>query len=217
LTRAEQLGREGGHDEEAEQDFVRFFTSSRGVDDMRGVRVSFCLGYWLDLAKKYPPAMTDYLAIRDEDGRRVRDVEGDRQLFEEYASMNDTLKEGEKTYALFMEIDRADPARAKSLYDDNLVQTVLADHHEYALCSACIPDAEAAFGRIEDHRKLLLDEVQRHPQGSAGLVKLADVDFVKKSRELIGILAAAGRTDEAAKVRREALAVLDVPEIESAG
>src|SRR5262245_14212562 len=46
-----------------------------------GVRLSFALGSWMDLAMQYPPAMQALTRTRDQAGARLRQAKGTREDF----------------------------------------------------------------------------------------------------------------------------------------
>ena len=65
-----------------------------------GVRLSFALGDWLELAQLYPPAKAAFLHTRDKTETAFRE-HPDPNLFHDLSSMNRYLKEDNRTVDLF--------------------------------------------------------------------------------------------------------------------
>lgn len=69
--------------EDALKKFIWFHDASRGVPGLNGVRLSFALGFWLDLAARFPPALEAFIQLRDETQKRFWDLGGDYMAFSE--------------------------------------------------------------------------------------------------------------------------------------
>ncbi len=74
-----------------------------------GVRLSYALGHWRQLADVYPPAMASLISIRDRDSQRLLDGIGSPQLLHDVDSINDALEQTDATLALFRSLERAHP------------------------------------------------------------------------------------------------------------
>lgn len=81
-----------------------------------GVRLSFALGYWLDLAKVYPPALDRLREIRDEAEAGTKKGISRVEAVQEVAAIDRTLGEEAKTVDLFLEFDKNDPKFAARVF-----------------------------------------------------------------------------------------------------
>jgi len=81
-----------------------------------GVRLSFALSDWKELADKYPPALASLKAIRDRDAKALEDGTAKAILFNDVVSINETLDEVPATIALFKRLDTKQPALAQKCF-----------------------------------------------------------------------------------------------------
>src|SRR4051794_21274037 len=99
-----------GRFEEALAQFIWFHEHSLDEDRAyRGVRLSFALAYWLELAEKYPPALAAYRNQLDDKSSRLTRGDLDRALFNDIESMNERIGEDEKTARIFSYLDEKHP------------------------------------------------------------------------------------------------------------
>jgi hypothetical protein len=82
-----------------------------------GVRLSFALGYWKELADVYPPAMEVLQSVRARTIAALRSGTGGRALFHDLVSINRELGVVRGTYDLFRELLTAQPELAKQCRD----------------------------------------------------------------------------------------------------
>jgi tetratricopeptide (TPR) repeat protein len=125
-ARARELTAGGEHDE-ALQLHRRYFAASRAFPALYGVRLSFALREWAELAEAYPPAREALTAARQEavdrllarpggadgggaDGGGAAATPGD--AFAEVEALSDVLGEPEAAVALFEELDARAPQTA---------------------------------------------------------------------------------------------------------
>jgi tRNA A-37 threonylcarbamoyl transferase component Bud32 len=204
-----------------------------------GVRLSFALADWAELGRRYPKAKQALIEIRDRDTQEFAEGRGYFDLFMDVHSLNQYLGEDEATYSLFKRIEQSDPPLARQCF--GVSEDLLVSHGEYDLCQGYIGDPQTAFESIRqsrEHLKKLEDQwaARRQEQTkqfeqtaktnplSANTPapflpeppRLADKKFVGQTRQLIEILVGANRKTDAGKIREEALAVLDVSELQSA-
>jgi hypothetical protein len=164
-----------------------------------GVRLSFALSYWIDLAKQHPPAMTAFLQARDAAERDVRSPDGTKASFHDASSMNRTLDEEGRTGALFKWLDENDPARAKQTY--SVAQPSLVETKEYALCGKYLHPEEdyATFARhYRENLKMAKEE------RFADMKSFAENKFTADVGTLIALLVLNERSDEAKAIRTKA-------------
>jgi hypothetical protein len=71
---------------------------------LAGVRLSFALGYWLELAACYPEAMQALTAVRDRKAQALTGGKGSFELFHDVAAINGYLHAEPETVALFKQL-----------------------------------------------------------------------------------------------------------------
>jgi uncharacterized protein (TIGR02246 family) len=213
LNEAQSLAMRG-HYEEALQKHVWFHDNALRINPaMIGVRLSFALSYWVALGEHYPKARAALVAIRDKDVEAMKPGTATVQLFSDIKSINGYLDESSKTVELFKAIDADRPMLAARSYLH--AEETLADAGEYALCGKYIPEPEERLvSSIRLYRMHAAEESSR-PR-DFGIPAYAVRSFVKTTRQLITILARAGRKPEAELIQRKALEVLDDPRIRDA-
>jgi len=102
-----------GRFKEALREYVWFHEHALAHDQSYyGVRLSFALGYWMDLAKDYPPAERKLRSIRDRKSRLLVGGKGSRDLFHDVDSINQCLGEGAETYQLLRTLESRSPVLA---------------------------------------------------------------------------------------------------------
>jgi hypothetical protein len=74
-----------------------------------GVRLSFALSSWMELASVYPPARAAFIRTRDETEAAFRSEPSSFELFHDLAALNRDLDDGPRTADLFVSTARADP------------------------------------------------------------------------------------------------------------
>jgi len=203
LDEAQALADQGQF-EEALQRHIWFHENALKYDPaLSAVRLSFALGYWANLAEKYPKAKKALIGIRDRGDRSLRDGPRSWEQFEEVAAINETLNERAKTVELFKALHGIDPGFAKLAYI--AAEKDLAAEREYGLCAQYIPDPQARFRRIREMREvdLKLAQGEHGPRHR----KIAEQMFADQTCRLLAILVGAGRKPDAEKVRDQAFAV----------
>ncbi|MBL9135396.1 MAG: serine/threonine protein kinase [Verrucomicrobiales bacterium] len=203
---------------------------------LSGVRLSFALSDWIELGRRYPKARQALEDIRKTKTHEFAEDRGHFNLFLDIKSINHYLGEEESTYALFQSIEQRDPALARQCYF--AVEEWLARRGEYALCQKYMGDPQQRFQTIRnalqlerthikgmaDERARIADDNRKRgwtnawplPDASEAMLKSTNDRFVNQTRQLIEILVATGRTDVAARIRDQALALLDDARLTSA-
>ena len=112
-----------------------------------GVRLSFALSYWHDLAKEYEPAMVAFVECRNIAARRASDEKGQTgyQFFHDAMAFNRCLGDHQSTSNLFKQIHEEDPDTAESVY--RLAQDSLMKTGHFALCDRYLK-AEQELARL---------------------------------------------------------------------
>lgn len=97
-----------------------------------GVRLSFALSAWLDLGKRYPPALVALKEARERAADLVRAGESVVNHFADFRAINRELNESSRTVALFLELDDRDVEQARLVYQHAMPSLIA--HHHYAVC-----------------------------------------------------------------------------------
>lgn len=83
---------------------------------MNGVRRSFALSYWKELADRYPPALDSMLDIRNSKTSIILSGGGTCALFADVIAINGTLNENSKSISLFERLLNQFPDQAKNCH-----------------------------------------------------------------------------------------------------
>jgi len=198
---------------EALERFIWFHNHALENDPaMRGVRVSFAISYWKDLADVYPPAMEALKEVRDKKTRQLKDSLGTVDLFKDVVAINGSLGLNEtlKTIELFEILEQKDSQLAKQCWYS--VKDNLFSAKRYDLIHNYIGNP------IEEY----LSVKKLHDDTYEGLVKYGkskeladsykpfnDSSFVQKSVQLIEYSIAVKDLNSAEEIQKKALTVID--------
>lgn len=176
-----------------------------------GVRDSFALMDWGELASKYPPAMEKIKAIRDKAEKTIREknvaLDEGTKAFGQYFCINYHLKGDKKTTELFAWLDSNNPKLAERVFPT--LEPVLVKNKEYRLYGRYI-DPDSSYQRTlqsyHSTKKILRSspnkELQTFPEKSfsnsvATLVAMLAINDRKTDAERIGAKAAKEYDDPA--------------------
>ena len=161
-----------------------------------GVRGSVALKSWLELGKKYPPALAKMREIRDATEAKIRDEKRVRvkfQDFQDVQAFNSTFKQDQRTVDLFKWLEKDDPEDAERIYIGARITLIRAK--EYEICGRYVDP-------IVDVRQIC-DRYDSGVKSSSRIgkryVKTMERVFVQDSATLVEILVMNGRQTEAQK------------------
>lgn len=204
-----------GRYEEALREFVWFHEHAlKEQPSLCAVRLSFALGYWMDLAKVYPKARLALEEIRDRKAAVLQVGVGGVRLFRDLVAINENLKCEEKTYALFAELVRLCPALANRCAADALRSVVRAG--DFELARRFLPDPETEVRMLS---KFLNDLVHRRRQlryTSAPRIKAHIHIHATKIKEFLAVLEGCGEKAEATRIRSLACTLIRATTIREA-
>jgi hypothetical protein len=175
-------------------------------DSLYGVRLSFALSYWKELAERYPPAMEALRQARDDAELRFHESGFAFKAFHDFRSLNRILGEEERTAVAFKVVDRTNPESAARLY--GVAEDALIQQGEFALCGKYLEPETMLGSAIYGHEiqsRIDREELTTRPD----FPQTATNRFVEKVATLIALLAKNGRDDDAQWVARTALAKVD--------
>lgn len=158
-----------------------------------GVRLSFALSYWHELATLYPPAMDELHAMRDRASQNAIAGIDVHASFHDAKSINRVLGDPDSTRDLFMQLHKTDRSLAQTAY--HLAQPILVQFGEYDICNEYL-DASTAIERII--QIFNLDRDRTHPGFVANHHREHFEDkFRNDSATVIALLVVANRMDDA--------------------
>lgn len=165
-----------------------------------GVRLSFALSYWQELAIVYPPAKEKLVEIRDAAEKRVLAGENVRESFHDFESINKSLEEEDRTVQLFLALDKKQPKGAKDVF--GIAEPALIRAKKFEVCGKYIdPKKDYASAVARYHDKLTL---AKQPDFGASLVSFAQNRFSNDVATLVALLVVGDRKGEAEEIAAKA-------------
>lgn len=170
-----------------------------------GVRLSFALADWHALALRYPPAMAQLRATREQAlSRSLADPDAPEafERFHDFVSINQHLDEPERSSTAFAELDARGLRLAEQVY--RLCQAALIRAGRFELCAKyltdparCIADATMAYkaDKCRDAAR---------PDTAAELRRYRDRALAQEAGQWVLILVRSGRNAEAEAVVKTA-------------
>lgn len=173
-----------------------------------GVRLSYALGDWRDLADMYPPALQDMRLVRDRAEESIRGGNDDFSAFQDFVALNDVLRNDGRTIELFKWLDQNNRHLARSVFI--VAQDALVAGSEYEICEKYIVGRnsfEYALERHEDTVRRFKERYKDEPD--APIFESFDMMFARQSSFIIAILVNRDRQSEADAIAERALSLLD--------
>jgi len=170
------------------------------------VRVSFALGYWLELANVFPPARDAYIQTRDETESALRADWSNFDLFRDVAYLNRHLGDEIRTADLFAYVATRDHATAQRLY--HVAERDLIAVGRYRDCGPFLDSPRRIELAAECYRMSRQFE-ESSPQRKVPIPKLARKQYMQNVATLVALLALNDRKVEAHQTREDAYRVLD--------
>ncbi len=169
---------------------------------LQGVRLSFALNDWLELAKVYPPALA---AMQDQ----ARQAEGrilanDITRFEDFhdvVAINRTLNQVQKSIELFKQIDATQPRDARQMLV--YIRQSLLEANEYQLVRKHIDPRESL--RMSFVQYDSLNGISSNSQYAQRYADLAEQSLNQDVGNLVALLSVLGEHELAAEIRNSAL------------
>ncbi len=157
-----------------------------------GVRLSFALVSWMELANKFPPALERMTSTRDQARDSVLLGKNVFRSFHEFDAINRRLDALDLTVQLFEQLDQDFPIRARQVIQ--LAHSALIESERFALLGKYItPEKD-----LRRMTKLFLDVRDMEPT-------FATRQFTKDVATLVALLVINGRETEAQQVSDLAL------------
>lgn len=196
-----------GRFEEALSQFQWFHEHALEEDRAyRGVRLSFALAYWLELAERYPPALKAFRDKLNDKIARLSHGELNRDLFHDIEAMNECLGEDEKTAALFSSLDETHPQFARSC--SRVAVPALVRTKRFSLAAKYIPDPESQV--LAKAKELVRDvsDIDARPRTKTPRYRAFVHIFAEDLQQIEEVLRSTGKEERAAQLRIQAMATL---------
>ena len=204
-----KVDRHSGRYAESLQKHEWYFEHSRNEMGMGGVRLSFALGDWLELASDYQPAMVAFVSLRDRTEKRCRESRGEFKAFHELSALNSYLDSNDRTIAMFLNIAKEDKNAAASIY--HVAEPFLVASGMYKECGPFLEIER----KIETYINVLrigkkLEETYAGLEHSPP--PLAEQMYRERTTRLVALLALNDRASDAEMAMNQSLAELESDE-----
>lgn len=209
LNSAVRDTRAGSH-EQALAKFLWFHQNALQYElGLSGVRLSFALAYWLNLAAVYPPARDAFVLVRDRTEAAFRQDYPNFNLFHDIASLNERLGEGIRTADLFTSVAASDHSAAQLLY--HVAEPHLVAAGRFHACEPFLNPVRRMSLAAECYR-LSKNFEDARPERGIPIPKLARKHYSQNVATLVALLVLNDRPHDADAAYKTALQVLDDPE-----
>ncbi len=172
-----------------------------------GVRLSFALGYWIDLAQSYPEARHKLEEIRDKKAAILASGGGDHHLFHDVEAINQSLGAEIETYQLFKTMLASAPLNAAAWFD--LAQQAIVHARDYALAQRYSDPPEEALLRYSACLNRDIAELDCERKWRARRIDAYVHIYVDRVGTTIAILTGLRKFDEAASCQEWAVALVE--------
>jgi len=153
-----------------------------------GVRLSFALHSWKDLAEQFEPAMVALKEERELAKTKVLKGEDAFASFHDYTAFNRVLKDEPATKTLFAEVEKQRPADAEKIY--RLAEPELIRAKDYKSCGKYLKPTQ-------DYGRLLTAFSLRNSLPMESHRRRFEENFTSGCATLVGLLVLNDRKDEA--------------------
>lgn len=161
---------------------------------MYGVRLSFALSYWSELAAKYQPAKDALLKARDNAEAYLLHDGDVHKNWHDFVSLNERLGNNDRTVEQFRTVAMQDKSIASRVY--SLAEPMLVAAGRFDICNAFLDPTE----RLDHQISYLQFRVSKDYFSTDKELEMADrarEEFRHNVATLIAILTINGRSEEA--------------------
>ena len=206
LHRAQSAAMEGRH-EEALREYIWFHNHAlRHQPSLYGVRLSFALWYWMELAKAYPKARRELERIRARKSAVLRNGKGTRDMFHDVTAINRHLRRPRDTYRLFRKLQSTRPRLASRCATLAMPAIVLS--RDFELARRYLPRPDRRVAQLAKRLNKAIASLK--PRTSRAPAREAYVhNYCEDVRMLVSVLRGVGERDRAAEIRSSALGLLN--------
>ena len=206
LSDTEDLARQGKNEEALER-FLWFHDHALEHEPaMYGVRLSFALSSWKQLADSYPPALTAMKKTRDDKTLLLENRKGNTDLFHDVVALNETLGNDDKTIILFRRLDQEQKGLAAQCWDTAKDAVIKAK--AYDLAKKFIGNPVREFDRLKE----MYDQITGMCGGKnfgESFKAWHENNLVEKTIGLIDMAIALDEAKAAREIQEKALVIVD--------
>ena len=205
---------EGRH-EEALREYIWFHDHALEHEPaLYGVRTSFALAYWVELAQVYPEAKTALEEIRDRKVGMLLSGQGDRRTFYDVASINYYLVDEPRTAEVFATLDKTHPALANQCSDAAL--PALVGSKLFALARQYVPEPFTDMYEQCTRFNECVDDLASEPLSKAPRLEAYVYNYAESIRLLVEILRGTGESGAAEALLSAAVERVKSPRVREA-
>ena len=167
-----------------------------------GVRRSFALSDWYDLAADYPPALAKFEEVRETARKTVLGAKHPKHVwnaFADYAAMSKKLGEQEKVAELFLELRDKNEKHAKEVY--RLADAALIDADRFDVCGEFLDAEQEMDLQISGYEHNMKIAKERFGEQHR---RYGEQRFRAEAARIVFILAKTDRADEAKELAQQA-------------
>jgi hypothetical protein len=198
--------RDGSH-KQALAKFLWFHQNALHYDRaLYGVRLSFALSDWLDLAAVYPPARDSFIFTRNQTEAAYRLDPSNFDLFTDVAVLNDHLGDGNRTADFFSHVAESDHRAAQRLY--HVAEPYLIAAGLFQTCEPFLNSDWRMSIAAESYRLSRKFEESR-PECDIPIPRFAREHYVQDIATLVALLVLNNRVEDANTAYNAALRVLN--------
>jgi hypothetical protein len=214
LQRGQEAAAAGRY-EEALRDYIWFHEHAlEHAPSLYGVRLSFALWYWIELANEYPEARIALKRIRDEKTTRLLNGDTNRELFHDVESINERLENEEATYELFATLEKAKPDFAAVCAD--LAMPAIVKAEDFAMARRYTPSPADTLRRYSEVFNQDIEGLERQPPSKEPRLQAYVQIYVRRVHLLLRILRGNNENSAADALRVRALELIESPSLRDA-
>jgi hypothetical protein len=176
-----------------------------------GVRLSYALFYWRDLARDYAPALQALQDLREQKAQTLLRGEGDRALFHDVEAIDERLDRSRATYELYLALAERHPQLAAECAQ--LALPAIAAAQDYRLADRIRRDPEEHIRELADRLRWDMHWVKRSKYSRAPARWASIRNYAAGVRLDTEITAGIGRADEARRLEALAVDLIDDPSL----
>ena len=165
-----------------------------------GVRLSFALGSWKELADKYPPALAALKATRKKAADALLKGTAKPEVFHEVQSIDQVIEDPAATVALFKKLEKQQPGLAEKCFRF-AKETLLAEGEGETFLRHAGDPVEFLKGEIADHDRNVAEMKKRKMPRQQGVIAHFDDNLVKATLQLAAVLEKRGDVKTAAELK----------------
>lgn len=176
-----------------------------------GVRLSYALGAWADLAVFYPPAMAALRDTRAQTAAALLRAEGGGHAFHDVASIDEALHQTDQTYRLYVQLEQEQPAIAATCA--TLALDAILGAGDFTRAAHVIGAPEQAVRAYGDalERDLRYGKRARYSPAPARWAFL--VNYLERVQRVIAIATGVGNPAQAASLAQLAVNQIRNPSV----